>query len=200
MLLYKYKKIVDNNKQTNSSSSSLLCSSTEEKLFSAFNGMDNCDILKDWIYRGEGNSNIVISIPNTRQILRIKKTDKRKSYFEHCVESLMQYLEIESCDEYFDKKILTKSITHKFKNILGNILDWCFHIFDIEYNNTIHNAELSLQFYKRIMMPLLGETFTSCTKSIVLSKREITILERGINKLRPGMIFKRRICVYFHYY
>lgn len=161
-------------------------SSSMEKLYVTFNAMNNCDILKECVYRGEGNSNVVISLPNTRQILRIKKTDKTKSYFEHCIESLMQYVQTESCDINLNKRVLSKSLAHKLKSILGNILDWCFHIFDIEYSNIIYNAELSLIFYKKIMMPLLGEVYTSEAKSINLSKREITILEKEINKLRPG--------------
>ncbi|GJQ71342.1 hypothetical protein Trydic_g11076 [Trypoxylus dichotomus] len=36
---------------------------------------------QEWIYRGEGNANLVISLPDKRQILRIRKTDKPKTFF-----------------------------------------------------------------------------------------------------------------------
>lgn len=155
-----------------------------EKMYVTFNGMQNCGILKDWYYRGEGNANVVISIPNTRQILRIKKTAKAKSYLEYCMETVMRYFQT---DNIFIRKIVVKSLTHKFKEILRNILDWWLNILDIEHKQESYNDEISLRFYKQIMIPLLGKQYTSEATFINLSKKEITLIENEIDGVRPGI-------------
>ncbi|KAJ8950253.1 hypothetical protein NQ314_007958 [Rhamnusium bicolor] len=39
----------------------------------------NFEMPSKWIYRGEGNCNVVLSLPDTRKILRIRKTDRPKT-------------------------------------------------------------------------------------------------------------------------
>lgn len=52
---------------------------------------------QDWIYRGEGNANLVISLPDKRQILRIRKTDKPKTFFVWLLNWISDFL-------YWDSK------------------------------------------------------------------------------------------------
>lgn len=162
---------------------------TKKKIYLTFNAMNNADILKEWNYRGEGNANIVISLPKTRQILRIHKTLKRKTYFEQCMDSVIQYLKIKSGHSTKKEGLFRKNIGNKFKLILENIFEWCFYFFDIEYKKEIYAETSGLQFYEQVMVPLLGRNFTSDATSIYLSKREITRLEEEIETFRPGLSF-----------
>ncbi|KRT82688.1 hypothetical protein AMK59_4775, partial [Oryctes borbonicus] len=47
---------------------------------------------QEWIYRGEGNANLVISLPDKRQILRIQKTDKPKTFLVWLLNWLSDFL------------------------------------------------------------------------------------------------------------
>lgn len=52
---------------------------------------------QEWIYRGEGNANLVISLPDKRQILRIQKTDKPKTFIVWLLDWISDFL-------YWDNK------------------------------------------------------------------------------------------------
>lgn len=71
-----------------------------------------------WKYRGEGNANVVISLPNQKQVLRIAKTSETSKTVES-TESL------ESIGLTFYNKIMTRLLGESFvspgqKMVLSN--------------------------------------------------------------------------------
>lgn len=107
---------------------------------------------KEWVYRGEGNCNIVISLPKSKQILRIRKTEKPKS-------------------------------------LLGWILVLISDFFHWYYGKGFREEIRDLNFYSKIMRPLLGNTYTSESKQVILNRKQMQIFKDGLMKKRPGKFY-----------
>lgn len=52
----------------------------------------NFKIPYEWIYRGEGNCNVVLSLPKSRKILRIRKIDRPKTLIEWLIVWISDFL------------------------------------------------------------------------------------------------------------
>lgn len=114
---------------------------------------ESFQVPKEWYYRGEGNCNLVISLPKTRQILRIRKTEKPRSIF---------------------RWILV---------LITNFFQWYY---GVEFREEIRD----LNFYSKVIRPLIGNNYTSESKMVVLSKKQMQIFQEGLVKKRPGkMLF-----------
>lgn len=109
---------------------------------------ESFQVPKEWYYRGEGNCNLVISLPKTRQILRIRKTEKPRSIF---------------------RWILV---------LITNFFQWYY---GVEFREEIRD----LNFYSKVIRPLIGNNYTSESKMVVLSKKQMQIFQEGLVKKRP---------------
>ncbi|KAJ8917813.1 hypothetical protein NQ315_010722 [Exocentrus adspersus] len=102
----------------------------------------------EWIYRGEGNCNVVLSLPRSRKILRIRKTDRPRTFVQ------------------------------RFIIWVSDFLHWYF-------GKNINEEERDLRFYSTIMRPLIGKTYTSEVKQVILSRKQIKVLESDLSTFRP---------------
>lgn len=103
---------------------------------------------KDWMYRGEGNCNIVITLPKSRKILRIRKTEKPTS-------------------------------------ILGWILVLISDLLFWYYGKGFREELRDLDFYSKIMRPLLGNKYTSEAKQVILTRKQMQIFKDELSEMRP---------------
>lgn len=103
----------------------------------------------EWIYRGEGNNSLVLSLPKSRKILRIKKTDRPKS-------------------------------------LIGWLIVWISDILYWYWGKGIEEELRDIRFYSTIMRPLLGRKYTSEAYQVILTRKQIKVLEADLNKYRPG--------------
>lgn len=143
---------------------------------------------KEWKYRGEGNANVVISLPKHRQILRIRKTEKHKTVFERIIDFLIQIFnwdQIFSTEqtEITDKKELRLS---KLKIVIEQIINWMVQILNSKYKNIIYRELSDLKFYKKIVRPLLGYRYTCDATSVFISKDQIDEIDNELSTIRPS--------------
>lgn len=103
----------------------------------------------EWIYRGEGNNSLVLSLPKSRKILRIKKTDRPKS-------------------------------------LIGWLIVWISDILYWYWGKGLEEELRDIRFYSTIMRPLLGRKYTSEAYQVILTRKQIKILEDDLYKHRPG--------------
>ncbi|KAJ8978481.1 hypothetical protein NQ317_002068 [Molorchus minor] len=108
----------------------------------------NFEIPSEWTYRGEGNSNVVLSLPKLRKILRIRKIDKPKS-------------------------------------LIGWLIVWINDFLYWYCGKGIKEELRDLKFYSAIMRPLLGIRYTSEAHQVILTRRQIKVLEKELQKCRP---------------
>ncbi|XP_050500529.1 inositol-pentakisphosphate 2-kinase isoform X1 [Diabrotica virgifera virgifera] len=114
----------------------------EDQTFTPFEIPSNCS------YRGEGNCNIVLSLPNLGKILRIRKMDRPRS-------------------------------------LIGWLIKW-INDFLIWYTGGDIMDELrDLKFYSTIMRPLFGIKYTSEACQVIVSRKQVQILEEKLVKHRP---------------
>ncbi|KAJ8948196.1 hypothetical protein NQ318_010472 [Aromia moschata] len=112
------------------------------------NSITNFEMPSEWSYRGEGNCNLVLSLPKTRQILRIRKIDRPKT--------LIQWLIV-----------------------------WISDIFYWYCGKGLKDELRDLKFYSAIMRPLIGIKYTSEANQVVLTRKQIKIVEKELSKHRP---------------
>ncbi|CAH1155832.1 unnamed protein product [Phaedon cochleariae] len=105
-------------------------------------------IPSEWIYRGEGNCNIVLSLPKTGKILRIRKTNKPNS-------------------------------------LIGWLIVWISDFIFWYFGKAIEDEERDLKFYSTVMRPLIGRKYTSEAMQVILTRKQIKILENELGKYRP---------------
>ncbi|CAH1135995.1 unnamed protein product [Ceutorhynchus assimilis] len=106
------------------------------------------DQLKEWIYRGEGNCNLVLSLPKSRRILRIRKTEKPKT--------LLGWILV----------------------LISDFIHWYY---GIGFKDEVRD----LNFYNNVMRPLIGLGYTSESKQVALSRKQMRIFNEGLEKKRP---------------
>ncbi|XP_066246837.1 inositol-pentakisphosphate 2-kinase isoform X1 [Euwallacea similis] len=109
---------------------------------------ENFTVPTKWYYRGEGNCNLVISLPKSKQILRIRKTERPKS--------ILGWILV----------------------LINDFFQWYY---GIEFSDEIRD----LDFYSKIMRPLMGHKYTSESKLIVLSRKQMQSFRDGLAKKRP---------------
>nr|XP_023021776.1 inositol-pentakisphosphate 2-kinase isoform X1 [Leptinotarsa decemlineata] len=106
------------------------------------------EIPSEWIYRGEGNMNVVISLPKLGKILRIRKTDRPKSLIEWLV------------------------------LWISDFLYWY-------WGKGVEEEMRDLKFYSTVMRPMVGRKYTSEAHQVVLTRKQIQILQNELSKYRP---------------
>ncbi|XP_060528227.1 inositol-pentakisphosphate 2-kinase [Cylas formicarius] len=110
--------------------------------------IEKFEIPDEWRYRGEGNCNVVLCLPKTRKILRIRKSDKPKSIIGW---------------------------------IFVLISDFLFWYCGIGFKDELRDVN----FYSNIMRPLFGQFYTSPANQVVLTPKQIKILNYELRKVRP---------------
>ncbi|KAG5893288.1 hypothetical protein JTB14_014301 [Gonioctena quinquepunctata] len=106
------------------------------------------EIPSEWIYRGEGNMNVVISFPKLGKILRIRKTNRPKSLIEW-------------------------------------LLIWISDFLYWYWGKGVEEELRDLKFYSTVMRPMVGRKYTSEAHQVVLTRKQIQILQNELSKYRP---------------
>lgn len=144
----------------------------------------------EWIYRGEGNANVVLSLPEHRQILRIRKTEKPKTLFERLIDFLLRWLNLDIYGITDDTPDITSKNTLKYgklKTVLDQVISWMVQVLNnSKYKSVIYRELRDLKFYKRIVRPVLGTNYTCDATSVYISKDQIKEIELSLASIRPG--------------
>lgn len=114
------------------------------------------DMLEEWTYRGEGNCNIVISVPKQKKILRIRKIEKPKSILGWLLVLISDFihwyygkgLKDESRDLDFYLNIMRPLVGHKYTSDAKQVMlsRKHIHIFKEELSYIRPGILLNLNF------------------------------------------------------
>lgn len=85
-------------------------------------------------------------------------------------------------------KILRIKKTARPKSIFEWLIIWISDILYWYLGKGVEDEIRDLKFYSTVMRRLLGTKYTSEAKQVILTKKQVKILESDLGKYRPGKI------------